>query len=59
MPMWKGGVCGRGDGGVFPVWVPDDGCLREPFYEEDERLRGAVKAAEFRASVVAIKYMLS
>jgi hypothetical protein len=31
--------------------------LREPFYEEDARLRGAVKAAKFRASEVAIKYM--
>ena len=31
--------------------------LRGPFYREDERIRGAVKAAKFRASEVAIKYM--
>jgi hypothetical protein len=30
--------------------------LREPFYEEDERIRGAVKAAKFRKFEVAIKY---
>jgi hypothetical protein len=41
----------------FLLGCPTTECLREPFYEEDERLRGAVKAAKFRAPEVAIKYM--
>jgi hypothetical protein len=39
--MWKGGVHGGRDGGVFLVWVPVVGMLAGGFYTADERIRGA------------------
>jgi hypothetical protein len=49
--------CPCGKAAYFLFGCPSTEGLRELFYEEDERLRGAGKAAKSRAPEVAIKYM--
>jgi hypothetical protein len=56
-PCGKEECTGEETAAYFLFGCPSTEGLREPFYEEDERIRGAVKAAKFRKFEVAVKYM--
>jgi hypothetical protein len=56
-PCGKEECEGEDTAAYFLFGCPSTEGPRGPFYREDERIRGAAKAAKFRKFEVAVKYM--